>query len=90
MEDPLVACTHHHKLLTMKECSREKVLKGKNSQYNPPYISRWTVGLGGRRDQEHGVVLHIQGEGYQPPITSRAGSRQVLKGLRITPPTHPG
>ena len=70
----------------MKECSREKVLKGKKSQYNPPYPSRWSVGPGGQRDQEHGVVLHVQGEGYQPPITSRTGSSQVPKGLRMTPP----
>ena len=74
----------------MKECSREKVLKGKKSQYNPPYPSRWSVGPGGQRDQEHGVVQHVQGEGYQPPITSRIGSSQVPKGLRMTPPTNPG
>ena len=29
---------------------------------------------GGQQDQGHGVVLHDQGEGYQPPITSRSGS----------------
>ena len=73
----------------MKECSREKVLKGKKSQYDPPYPSRWSVGPGGQRDQEHGVVQHVQGEGYQPPKTSRSGSSQVPKGLRMTPPTHP-
>ena len=55
-------------LLSMKECSRKKV----------------SVGPGGQRDQEHGVVLHVQGECYQPPITSRK------KILSITPPTHPG
>ena len=72
-------------LLTMKECSREKVLKGKKSQYDPPYSSRSSVGPGGQQDQEHGVVQHVQGEGYQPPKTSRTGSSQVPKGLRITP-----
>ena len=45
---------------------------------------------GEQRDQGHGVVLHVQGEGYQPLITSRIGSSQVPKGLRMTPPTHPG
>ena len=43
-----------------------------------------------QEDQEHWVVHHVQGEGYQPPKTSRTGSSQVPKGLRITPPTHPG
>ena len=66
------------------------MLKGKKSQYNPPYPSRWSVGPGGQQDQEHGVVLHVQGEGYQPPITYRSGSSQVPKGLRMTPPTHQG
>ena len=74
----------------MKESSREKVKKGKMSQYDPPYPSRWSVGPGGQRDQEHGVVQHVQGEGYQPPITSITGSSQVPKGLRMTTPTHPG
>ena len=32
--------------------------------------------------QEHEVVLHVQGEGYQPAITFRSGSSQVPKGLR--------
>ena len=70
----------------MKECSREKELKGKKSQYDPPYPSSWSVGPGGQRDQGHGVVLHVQGEGYQPPITSRGGRSQVPNGLRMTPP----
>ena len=61
----------------MKECSREKVLKGKNSQYDPPNPSRWSVGPGGQQDQVHGVVQHVQGEGYQPPESSRSGSSQV-------------
>ena len=59
---------HHHptpQLLTMKEYSREKVLKRKKSQYDPPYPSRSSVGPGGQQDQEHGVVLHDQEEGYQ-------------------------
>ena len=55
----------------------------------PPNPSRWSVGPG-QRDQEHRVVQHVQGEGYQPPITSRTGSSQVFKGLRMTPPNHPG
>ena len=45
------------------------MLKGKKSQYDPPYPSRWSDGPGGQRDQEHGVVLHYQEEGYKPPIT---------------------
>ena len=48
------------------------------------------VGPGGQQDQEHGVVQYVQGEGYQPSITSRTGSSQVPKGLRMTPLTHPG
>ena len=43
------------------------------SQYDPPDPTRWPVGLGGQRDQEHGVVLHVQGEGYQPPKTLEVG-----------------
>ena len=42
----------------MKECFREEVLKGKKSQYDPPY----PVGPGGQRDQEQGVVQHVQVE----------------------------
>ena len=61
------------------------MLKRKKSQYDPPYPSRWSVGPGGQRDQEHGVVLHVQGEGYQPPITFRSGSSQVPQGLSMTP-----
>ena len=60
------------------------MLKGKKSQYDPPYPSRWSVGPGGERDQEHGVGLHFQGEGYQPPTTFRSESSQVPKGLRMT------
>ena len=74
----------------MKECSREKVQKGKKSQHDPPYPSRSSVGPGGQRDQEHGVVQHVPGEGYHPPITFRSGNSQVPKGLRMTPPTHSG
>ena len=84
------ATTHHQQLLTMKECSREKVLKGKKSQYDPPYPSRWSVGPGGQRDQEHGVVLHVQGECYQPPITFRSGSSHLPQGFAMTLSTHPG
>ena len=47
-------------------------------------------GPGGQQDQGHGVVLHDQEEGYQPPITSRTGSSQVHQGLSMTHPTHPG
>ena len=49
----------------MKECSREKVLKGKKSQYDPLYPSRSSGGPGGQRDQEHWVLLQDQEEGYQ-------------------------
>ena len=66
------------------------MLKGKKSQDEPPNPSRSSVGPGGHRDQEHGVVLHDQKEGYQPPITFRSGMSEVPKGLRISLPTHPG
>ena len=74
----------------MKERSREKVLRGKKSQFDSPYPSRSSVAPGGQRDQGHGVVLHVHGEGYQAPITSRIWISQVLQGLSMTPPTHPG
>ena len=74
--------SHGPPLLTMKECAREKVLKGKKSQSS--------VGPGGQQDQEHGWVLHDQEEGYQVPIISRTGSSQVRQGLSMTPPTHQG
>ena len=74
----------------MKECSREKLLKGKKSQYDPPYPSRSSVGPGGQPDQEQGVALHDQEEGYQPSLTFRTGCSQVPQGLSMTPPTHPG
>ena len=64
------------------------MLKRKKSQYDPPYPSRWSVGPGGQRDQEHGVVLHVQGEGYQPPITSRTGS--TYRSQYDPTPTQPG
>ena len=44
-------------------------MKGKKFQYDSPYPSRSSVGPGGQRDQEHGVVIHYQEEGYKPPIT---------------------
>ena len=69
----------------MKECSREKVLKEKKSHNDPPYPSRSSVGPGEQRDQKHGVVLHDQEEGYQPPQTSRTESSQVPQGLSMTP-----
>ena len=47
-------------------------------------------GPGGQRDREHGVVLHDQEEGYQPPITSKTRSSQVTQGLSMTPPTCQG
>ena len=47
------------------------------------------VGPGGQWDQEYGVALHDQEEGYQQPITFRSGSSQVLKDFRINPSTHP-
>ena len=34
----------------------------------PTHPSRLT---GGQQGQGHGVVLHVHGEGHQPPITSR-------------------
>ena len=37
-------------------------------------------GPGGQQDQGHGVALHDQEEGYQPPRTSRSGSSRVPKG----------
>ena len=61
------------------------MLKRKKSQYDPPYPSRWSVGPGGQRDQEHGVVLHVQEEGYQSPITFRTTRYQVPQGLSMTP-----
>ena len=66
------------------------MLKGKKSQYDPPYPSRSSVGPGGQRDQEHGVVLHEQEEGHQPPKNFRRWCSQVPQGLSMTPPTHPG
>ena len=69
----------------MKEGSRKKVLKGKKSYNDSPYPSRSSVGPGGQQDQEHGVVLHVQEEGYQPPQTSRTESSQVPQGLSMTP-----
>ena len=65
-------------------------MKRKKSQYDPPYPSRSSVGPGGQRDKEHGVVLHDQEEGHQPPIIFRTGSSQVPQGLSMTTPTHPG
>ena len=74
----------------MKECSGEKLLKGKKSQYDPPYPSRSSVGPGGQPDQEQGVALHDQEEGYQPSLTFRTRCSQVPQGLSMTPTTHPG
>ena len=53
----------------MKECSNEKVIIGKKFQNDPPYQSSQS-NPGGQQDEGHGVVLHDQGEGDQPPITS--------------------
>ena len=78
----------------MKECSRDEVLKGKKSQYDPANPSRSSVGPGGQRNQEHGVVLHDQEECYQPPITFKSGCSQVPQVSRSQYdrpyPTHPG
>ena len=63
----------------MKKCSREKKLKGKKFQYNTPYPSK-SVGPGGQRDQEHGVVLHDQEEEYQQPITPRSVTCNIPQG----------
>ena len=38
------------------ECSWEKVMKGKKSQYDP-YPSRSSVGPGGQRNQDMGVIV---------------------------------
>ena len=46
-----------------------------------PYPSRSSVGPGGQQDQEHGVVLYDQEEGYQPPKTFRSGGSQVPQGV---------
>ena len=59
-----------------------KCSKGKSLSMNPP---THPVGPGGQQDQEHGVVLHNQEEGYQPPINFRSGSSQVPEGLSMTP-----
>ena len=53
--------------------------------------TRSSVGPGGQRDREHGVVLHDQEEGYQhinhpKLLTSRTESSQVPQGLSMTPP----
>ena len=61
----------------MKECSREEVLKGEKSQYDPPNQSRSSVGPGGQRDQEHGVVQYDQEEGYQQLIYFRSRNMEV-------------
>ena len=50
----------------MKECSREKVLKGSQSEYDPPTHEG---GPGGQQYKGYWVVLHDQGEEYQQPIT---------------------
>ena len=42
-------------------------------------------GPGRQQDQGHGVVLHVHGEGYQPPMTSRIWISQVPQGLSMTP-----
>ena len=44
-----------------------------------------SVGPGGQRDQEHGVVQHDQEEGYQPTKISNTESSQVPQGLSVTP-----
>ena len=74
----------HPQLLTIKECSREKVLKGKKSLYNPPYPSRWSVGPGqphvlavwehpeGGSDKAEGVMEEgMEAENRNKPMTAR-------------------
>ena len=58
------------------------MLKGKKSQNDPLYSSRWTRGPGAQQDQGHGVVLHDQGEGYQLTILEVGNKEesQVLIG----------
>ena len=51
------------------------------SEWPLPYPSRGTDRPGEHQDQGHGVVLHDQGEGHQPAITSRSGSSQVPQGV---------
>ena len=66
------------------------------AQVQSPKVQIPVKGLGvtlkshGQRDQDHVVVQHVQGEGYQPPKTSRSWSSQVPKVFRMTLPTHPG
>ena len=48
----------------MKKSSRKEVLIGEKSQNCPP---THPGGPCGQRDKGYGVVLHDQGEGYQPP-----------------------
>ena len=50
----------------------------KVSQSNPLDPSSQKNWPGGQRDQGHGVVLHVQEEGYQEPTTFRIGSSQVV------------
>ena len=45
-------------------------------------------GPGGQRDQEHWVVQHVQGEGYQPPITSTSTS-YMIREKNINNPENP-
>ncbi len=58
----------------------KKFKKGRSLSMTLPTHPVGPVGPVGERDQEHWVVLHVQGECYQPPETSRSGSSQVPKG----------
>ena len=59
--------------------NQSQILKSSHMGHHPPHPTAR------QRDQEHGVVLHVEGEGYQPSITSKSWSKKVPKGLRMTP-----
>ena len=61
----------HPKVLSMKECSSEKVLmvrKSQNDSLDQPSPKDWP---GGQQEQGHGVVLDDPEEGYQQHIIFR-------------------
>ena len=54
-----------------KKFLSKKVLLVKVAQNGPLDSSSQKKLLGGQQDQEHGVVLHVQGEVYQSTLTFR-------------------
>ena len=50
----------------------------------PPYPSRSSVGPGGQQDQEQGVVLHDQEEGYQHINHPKLLELRVAKYLKVS------